>query len=98
MNSFHVFITFLQSVCQAAAVYCKEKGKNISKLALQYSLSNKDISSVLVGMSSVKQVEENVATATELAVLGKDEETLAEVEAILKPVKNQTWQSGTQRS
>lgn len=48
---------FPQSACQAAAAYCKEKGKNISKLAMQYSLSNKDISSVLVGMNSVRQVD-----------------------------------------
>ncbi|XP_062082439.1 L-galactose dehydrogenase [Humulus lupulus] len=88
----------LKSACQAAAAYCKTKGKNISKLAMQYSLSNKDISSVLVGMNSVKQVEENVAAAIELANNGKDEETLSEVEAILKPVKNQTWPSGIQQS
>ncbi|KAM3742559.1 hypothetical protein ACB098_07G077100 [Castanea mollissima] len=87
----------LKSACQAAAAYCKEKGKNISKLAMQYSLSNKDVSSVLVGMNSVRQVEENVAAAMELATAGKDEETLLEVEAILKPVKNQTWPSGIQQ-
>jgi len=46
----------LQSACQAAATHCKEKGKNISKLALQYSLLNKEITSVLVGMKSVEQV------------------------------------------
>lgn len=88
----------LKSACQAAAAHCKEKGKNISKLSLQYSLSNKDISSVLVGMNSIRQVEENVAAATELATIGKDEKTLSEVEAILKHVKNQTWPSGIQQS
>ncbi|KAL2615312.1 hypothetical protein AAZX31_08G062500 [Glycine max] len=46
----------LKSACQAAATHCKEKGKNISKLALQYSLLNKEITSVLVGMKSVEQV------------------------------------------
>ncbi|KAJ4843102.1 hypothetical protein Tsubulata_002878 [Turnera subulata] len=86
------------SACQAAATYCKDKGKNISKLAMQYSLTNKDISSVLVGMNSVRQVEQNVAAATELATFGQDHETLSEVEAILSPVKNQTWPSGIQRS
>lgn len=86
----------LKAACQAAADFCKEKGKNISKLAMQYSLSNKDISSVLVGMNSVQQVEENVASATELATVGIDEKTLSEVEEILKPVKNQTWPSGIQ--
>jgi|UniRef100_A0A2N9J4F0 L-galactose dehydrogenase len=44
------------------------------------------------------QVEENVAAAMELATAGKDEETLSEVEAILKPVNNQTWPSGIQQS
>ncbi|KAG8368570.1 hypothetical protein BUALT_Bualt15G0059200 [Buddleja alternifolia] len=88
----------LQAACQAAAAYCKEKGKNISKLALQYSLSNKDISTVLVGMNSVKQVDENVATAIELATVGKDEKTISEIEGILNPVKNQTWPSGIQQS
>lgn len=88
----------LKLACEAAAAHCKEKGKNISKLAMQYSLSNKDISSVLVGMNSTKQVEENVAAAIEAASIGKDEQTLSEVETILKPVKNQTWPSGIQQS
>lgn len=86
----------LKAACQAAATYCKEKGKNISKLAMQYSLSNKDIASVLVGMNSVRQVEENVTAANELATFGKDTNALSEVEEILKPVKNQTWPSGIQ--
>ncbi|GAB2268071.1 hypothetical protein Dimus_003046 [Dionaea muscipula] len=87
----------LKAACRAAAAYCKENGKNISKIALQYGLSNGGISSVLVGMNSVRQVDENVAAALELSTVGKDEKTLSEVEAILEPVKNQTWPSGTQQ-
>nr|ACB11586.1 L-galactose dehydrogenase [Actinidia latifolia] len=87
----------LKATCQAAAAHCKEKGRNISKLAMQYSLSNKDISSILVGMNSVKQVEENVAAANELATFGKDAKTVSEIEEILEPVKNQTWLSGIQQ-
>ncbi|XP_077234002.1 NAD(P)-linked oxidoreductase superfamily protein isoform X1 [Tasmannia lanceolata] len=88
----------LKSACQAAAAHCKEKGRNISKIALQYSLSNREISSILVGMNSVRQVQENVAAAVELATFGKDKEMLQDVEAILEPVKNQTWPSGIQQS
>ncbi|KAM7479066.1 hypothetical protein LguiA_027279 [Lonicera macranthoides] len=87
----------LKAACQVSAAYCKEKGKNISKLAMQYSLLNKDIASVLVGMNSVSQVEINVAAAIELATVGIDEKTLSEVEELLKPVKNQTWPSGIQQ-
>lgn len=42
-------------------------------------------------------MEENVAAAAEVALSGMDQETLAGVEAILKPVKNQTWPSGIQK-
>ncbi|KAH0467936.1 hypothetical protein IEQ34_002969 [Dendrobium chrysotoxum] len=88
----------LKSACSAAAIHCKEKGKNVSKIALQYSLMNKDISAVLVGMTSAGQVEDNVGSALELSNVGIDEEILQEVEAILEPVKNQTWPSGIQRN
>lgn len=87
----------IKASCKAAADYCTKNGKNISKLALQYSLSNKDISTVLVGMNAVWQVEENVTAALELEAAGRDEETLAQIEAILKPVKNQSWPSGIQK-
>ncbi|CAN6450017.1 unnamed protein product [Victoria cruziana] len=50
----------LKAACQAAASHCKSKGKNISKLALQYSLKNTDISTVLVGMNSVEQVSHSL--------------------------------------
>lgn len=88
----------LKSACRAAATYCKKNGKNISKLAMQYSLLNKEITSVLVGMRSVEQVEENVTAARELAASGIDEAALSEVGTILKPVKNQSWPSGIQQS
>ncbi|KAJ4914212.1 L-galactose dehydrogenase [Raphanus sativus] len=87
----------LKSACKAAVAHCKTKGKKVTKLALQYSLGNKEVSSVLVGMSSVSQVEENVEAVTELEGLGIDEETLCEVEAILEPVKNLTWPSGIEQ-
>ncbi|KAI3704157.1 hypothetical protein L1987_74372 [Smallanthus sonchifolius] len=87
----------LKAACRTAAAFCKKKGKDISKLAMQYSLCNKYISTILVGMKSVEQVQVNVAAATELAKGDKDAQTLAEVEEILKPVKNQTWHSGIQQ-
>lgn len=59
LNDIVLLFKFQQSACQAAAAHCKKKGKNISKLALQYSLANKDISTVLVGMNSVRQVSLN---------------------------------------
>ncbi|KAG0490748.1 hypothetical protein HPP92_007611 [Vanilla planifolia] len=88
----------LKSACRAAALYCKEEGQNISKLALQYSLMNKDISTVLVGMNSVVQVEDNVSAALELSGVGKHDVLLRRMETILEPVKNQTWPSGIKQN
>lgn len=47
----------IKAACRDAVAYCKNEGKNITKLALQFSLSNKEISSVLVGMNSIRQVQ-----------------------------------------
>ncbi|KAK3139787.1 hypothetical protein QOZ80_5AG0390210 [Eleusine coracana subsp. coracana] len=88
----------LKLACRAAADHCRKKGKSITKLAMQYSLMNNGISTVLVGMNSADQVEENVAAATELSASGIDEELLREVEAILASVKNLTWPSGIQQA
>ncbi|VAI27462.1 unnamed protein product [Triticum turgidum subsp. durum] len=88
----------LKLACRTAADHCRKKGKHITKLAMKYSLMNNEISTVLVGMNSPEQVEENVAAAVELSTLGIDEELLHEVEAILKPVKNLTWPSGIQQA
>ncbi|CAA7037755.1 unnamed protein product [Microthlaspi erraticum] len=84
----------IKSACKAAVAHCKSKGKKMTKLAMQYSLANKEVSSVFVGMGSVSEVEENVTAYRELQGLGMDQETLSEVEAILEPVKNLTWPSG----
>ncbi|XP_047047611.1 L-galactose dehydrogenase-like [Lolium rigidum] len=84
----------LKLACRAAAEHCRKKGKSITKLAMKYSLMNNEISTVLVGMNSPEQVEENVAAALELSTSGIDEELLHEVEEILEPVKNLTWPSG----
>eukprot|EP00252_Welwitschia_mirabilis_P011372 TRINITY_DN25581_c0_g1_i1.p1 TRINITY_DN25581_c0_g1~~TRINITY_DN25581_c0_g1_i1.p1 ORF type:complete len:321 (-),score=67.42 TRINITY_DN25581_c0_g1_i1:74-1036(-) len=93
--SWHPAPKELKSACAAAGEHCKSKGKSISKLALQFSLRNKDISSVLVGMNSVQQVQENVAAAVEIEETQNfDDELLKEVETILRPVKNITWPSG----
>ncbi|CAI9304229.1 unnamed protein product [Lactuca saligna] len=86
----------LKAECRKAADFCKGKGKDISKVAMKYSLCNKDFSSILVGMKSVQQVQDNVAAAMEVMKGEKDEEILVEIEEILKPVKNQTWPSGIQ--
>lgn len=80
----------LREACAQAARHCRERGADISELALQFALANPDIATTLVGMADVATVERNVACVGN----APDPELLAEVRAILEPVRNQTWPSG----
>jgi L-galactose dehydrogenase len=76
--------------CAEAARYCRERGSDIGKLALQYSVANPDIHTNIVGTASSKRILQNMKEIDEPL----DEELLAGVLEILKPVHNQTWTSG----
>jgi L-galactose dehydrogenase len=84
----------LKKACEKAAALCGSKGKSISKLALQFAVKNPEISTIVVGMCSVEQVHRNIQAVKDEKNIAQDKETLQEVEAILKPVKNLTWPSG----
>lgn len=85
----------LKAACAKAGEVCKEQGKSIRNLALQFALKNPIIPTTLVGMPSVNEVRENVKTALKLQQGGSiDEELLQQVEQVLQPVKNLTWLSG----
>ena len=80
----------VKAACKKAAAHCKAKGTDISKLALQFALANRDIATTLVGSASSENMKQNIAWANE----PMDKALLAEVQAILKPIHNVTWQSG----
>ncbi|MCO5557172.1 hypothetical protein L7F22_010731 [Adiantum nelumboides] len=97
--SWHPAPKEVQAACAEAACYCKRNGKNISKLALQFSLNNPDICTTLVGMNSVEQVKKNVRACMETRNDQSMElDILKEVKAILEPVKNLSWPSGRQEN
>lgn len=80
----------LKAACAEAARLCRSRGADIAQLALQFSLSNPDVATTLVGMVSPEQVVRNV----ECIHQPPDPALLAEVQRILSPVKNLTWPSG----
>ena len=77
----------IKEKCKETATYCQNKGKNLSKLALQYALNNQNISSTLVGMSSLKELEQNLKWANESI----DSTLLKEVQEILEPIHKMEW-------
>ncbi|MBL8995376.1 MAG: aldo/keto reductase [Spirochaetia bacterium] len=76
--------------CAEATAFCAEKGTDLSKLALQFCLAEKNIPTTLVGSANPANIEKNIRWMNE----SLDEELLAEVQAILAPIKNITWPSG----
>jgi len=77
----------IKRTCAQAAAYCRSKGVDIAKLALQFSLSNPRIHTTLVGTANPENIRKNVRWIEEPI----DEELLAEVREILKPIANKTW-------
>ena len=80
----------LKARCAEAAAFCRARGVELGDLALQFSLQNADIHTHVVGTASPARVLENIRVA--LAPL--DQELLAGVLEILRPVHNVTWPSG----
>jgi aryl-alcohol dehydrogenase-like predicted oxidoreductase len=80
----------VKEICARAAAHCWARGTSIEKLAVQYSLTNPEIATTLVGSANPRNMEQNIAWAEEAI----DPVLLAEVLAILKPIHNVTWPSG----
>ena len=80
----------LKAKSAEAALYCRERGSNIGKLALQFSVANPLIPTSIVGTASPKRILQNIQEIEEPL----DEKLLAGVLEILRPVHNISWPSG----
>ncbi len=80
----------LQAACRGAAALCREHGVEISQLALQFALANPAITSTLVGIGSIDQLESNLACVG----VSPDAGMLDRVSACFKSLKTAVWSSG----
>ncbi|MGC9261438.1 MAG: aldo/keto reductase [Phycisphaerae bacterium] len=80
----------VRAACARAVQHCRQRGSNISKLALQYALVNPDINTTLVGTAKEQNIRMNAQWADE----PMDQQLLAEVLEILRPIQGKTWISG----
>lgn len=78
------------AACRRAADYCRERGANLAKLAVQYAVAQPGIHTTLVGSASPQHMTDNAAWVDQPL----DEELLAAVLGILAPVRDVTWPSG----
>nr|WP_249316774.1 aldo/keto reductase [Bacillus sp. FJAT-50079] len=82
----------IKEICKKALLHCKNKGENLSKLAIQYAVQNERIPTTLVGTASAENIKRNIDWVNEPI----NKELLQEVLEILEPIHNQTWQSGAE--
>lgn len=80
----------IQAACQRAAEYCRDEGEDIAKLAVQFSTANEQIPTTLVSTATPENIRNNIKWTEEPL----DEQLLAEVREILKPIDGATWPSG----
>jgi aryl-alcohol dehydrogenase-like predicted oxidoreductase len=74
----------VKAAARQAAAHCAGKGVDIAKLALQFSIANPDIATTVSGSANPGNIR-NWAKWAEEPI---DRQLLAEVQAILAPVKN----------
>ncbi len=79
----------IKQACQKAAQHCKSKDYRIEQLAIKYSVDNPDIATTLVSTTNRNNIRKNI----EWASAPQNEELLAEVLEILKPVHRKTWEN-----
>jgi aryl-alcohol dehydrogenase-like predicted oxidoreductase len=80
----------VQRACMQAAVYCKQEGSDLAKLAVQFSARNPQIATTLVGTADPGNLRRNLDWIEEPF----DEALAAEVKQILSPIQDQTWVVG----
>lgn len=80
----------IKAGCKKAVDHCKARGVDIVKLAVQFCCAHPDIATTLVGSANAQNIRDNIAYAEE----PMDQNLLAEVMEILKPVRNHNFTRG----
>jgi L-galactose dehydrogenase len=76
--------------CRKAVEFCRSRGEDIVKLAVQFSIGHPGIASTLVGTANPDNIRKNV----EYAMSPVDYELMGEILKILKPIHNHNFTRG----
>jgi L-galactose dehydrogenase len=85
--AWHPGSTHIKQACHDAAEHCRKMGGDISTLAMQFCFQEASIPSTITGTAKRHELEANLR-ALETPI---DRELLAQVQALLAPVKDHTW-------
>ena len=87
-----LYTPVIAETCREASAYCDEKGVDISRLALHFSLEQKDCSTCLVSTASKRNAEKNLKVVSH--PLDKHENQLLQevMDKFMKPLNNAHWE------
>ena len=80
----------LRALCRRLAAVCTERGTDIAHLAMQFALANPDVHTTVVGTRSIERFDQNLRALADPI----DGALLADVLAMIEPLKDLTWPSG----
>ncbi|XP_041365982.1 L-galactose dehydrogenase-like isoform X2 [Gigantopelta aegis] len=82
----------IKDVCAAAATFCSANGVDISRLAMDFTLSQPDYDTTLVSTASLKNLYKNIESV--YCPLTDKEKTIQQqvLERYMKPLKNRHWE------
>jgi L-galactose dehydrogenase len=84
LPKWHKATPLVRETAKRAAEHCAKKGVDIAKLAVQYSIANRDMATCIVGSAN----PENVKKWAQWAAEPINPQLLQEVLAVLKPIHN----------
>jgi len=88
--SWHPASETIKAGSKRAVEFCKQRGINLIELAIQFSISNPDIATALVGTADSQEMRDNIRYAqTPL-----DREKLNAVMEVLAPIQNFNYTRG----
>jgi aryl-alcohol dehydrogenase-like predicted oxidoreductase len=90
LPSWHRATPKVREIAQAAARFCAERGSDIAKLALQFSIRHPEMTTCITGSASPERVRQWANWAAEPI----DDRLLAEVLHILEPIHNWFYVEG----
>ncbi|HID21977.1 MAG TPA: aldo/keto reductase, partial [Planctomycetaceae bacterium] len=80
----------VRALCRQAAEHCRSKGIDIAQLALQFSIAHPDMATCVTGSANPDRVRQ----WAEWAEQPLDQQLVAELQAILKPIHNWFYVEG----
>ncbi len=80
----------VRTTCQQAAEHCRQRGVDLAQLALQYSIAHEDMTTCVTGSAN----PDRVAQWADWIQKPLDEQLLAEVLEILRPIHNWFYLEG----